>query len=99
MCAGAFTYLLDIDDVSYRNEEVYPKDVVDYARSFPRRSVKTEDGTDILRVEGGQACPREGTWFSPAKQDSARYFKVGEVMQVFDRTEYGQTIWQWMPHT
>ncbi|MBD8563542.1 DUF1911 domain-containing protein [Oxalobacteraceae sp. CFBP 8763] len=33
LCAGAFTYLLDIDDSSYRNEMVYPRDLVDYARS------------------------------------------------------------------
>lgn len=37
MCAGAFTYLYDIDDSSYRDELVYPKDLVDYARSMPRR--------------------------------------------------------------
>ena len=36
MCAGAFTYLYDIDDSSYRDEMVYPKDLVDYARSIPR---------------------------------------------------------------
>lgn len=33
MCAAAFTYLYDIDDSSYRDELVYPKDLVDYARS------------------------------------------------------------------
>jgi len=33
LCAGAFAYLLDIDDSSYRNEMVYPMDLVDYARS------------------------------------------------------------------
>ncbi|MEV4782155.1 PoNe immunity protein domain-containing protein [Burkholderia sp. LMU1-1-1.1] len=36
MCAGAFTYLYDIDDSSYRDEMVYPKDLVDYARKIPR---------------------------------------------------------------
>jgi hypothetical protein len=36
MCAAAFTYLYDIDDSSYRDELVYPKDLVDYARSKPR---------------------------------------------------------------
>ena len=41
MCAGAFTYLYDIDDSSYRDELVYPKDLVDYARSIPRK-------TDVL---------------------------------------------------
>lgn len=33
MCAGAFSYLYNIDDSSYRNELVYPKDLVDYARA------------------------------------------------------------------
>jgi hypothetical protein len=97
MCAGAFTYLLDLDDSSYRDEEVYPKDMVDYARSQPRRAVKLQDGSEILRVEGGQRCPSEGTWFSPAKSDSSRYFKVGETMPVFDASEYGHTIWQRVP--
>ncbi|USX26733.1 DUF1911 domain-containing protein [Oxalobacteraceae bacterium OTU3CINTB1] len=41
MCSGAFTYLYDIDDSSYRDELVYPKDLVDYARSIPRK-------TDVL---------------------------------------------------
>lgn len=36
MCAAAFTYLYDLDDVSYRNETVYPADLVNYARSIPR---------------------------------------------------------------
>lgn len=94
MCAGAYTYLLGIDDSSYRDEEVYPKDMVDYARSQPRRVVKMVDGSEILRVEGGQPCPFEGLWFSPAKTDSSRYFKTGEVMPVFDASEYGHTIWQ-----
>lgn len=38
MCAGAFTYLYDIDDSKYRDEMVYPKDMVDYARSKPRKA-------------------------------------------------------------
>ena len=93
MCAAAFTYLYDIDDSNYRNESVYPKDLVDYARSMPRKPVKLEDGSTILRVLGGQPCPTAGQWFSPAMPDSARHFKEGEQMPVFD-SEYGLTIWQ-----
>ncbi|MYN04489.1 DUF1911 domain-containing protein [Pseudoduganella sp. DS3] len=93
MCAGAFTYLLNIDDSKYRDEMVYPKDMVEYARSQPRNSVELEDGTLILRVLGGQACPMAGYWFSPAKPDSARHFKKDEIMPVFD-SAYGLTIWQ-----
>jgi hypothetical protein len=97
MCAAAFAYLLDIDDTLYRNEEVYPKDLVDYARSLPRRSLKLRDGTEILRVAGGRTCPHDGVWFSPAKPNSAQHFKAGDVMPKFDASEYGETIWQWLP--
>jgi len=99
MCAAAFTYLYDIDDNGYRHEVVYPKDLVDYARSMPRRPVRLDDGAELLRVAGGQACPRAGNWFSPAKEDSARRFKEGELMPWFDASEYGLTIWQWNPGT
>lgn len=96
VCAAAFTYLYDIDDSSYRDEVVYPKDLVDFARSAPRRAVVLDDGVQLLRVLGGQPCPKEGKWFSPAKIDSTRYFKAGEVMPSFDASEYGATIWQWV---
>lgn len=36
--AAALSYLFEIDDSSYRDEVVYPKDLADYARSQPRRS-------------------------------------------------------------
>jgi hypothetical protein len=94
-CAAAFTYLYGIDDVTYRSEVVYPKDLVDYARSMPRQPVHLKDGNEILRVAGGQTCPRAGNWFSPAKADSARHFDEGELMPSFAASEYGQTIWQW----
>ncbi|XLZ71948.1 PoNe immunity protein domain-containing protein [Massilia sp. SR12] len=93
MCSAAFTYLYDLDDTGYRDEMVYPKDMVDFARSMPRQPVTLEDGREILRVLGGQACPAAGTWLSPAKPDSACHFKKGETMPVFD-SGYGLTIWQ-----
>ncbi len=46
-----------------------------------------------LRVEGGQHCPQAGYWFTPAKPDSRRHFKDGEIMPAF-QTDYGTTIWQ-----
>ncbi|KQV90658.1 hypothetical protein ASD15_00800 [Massilia sp. Root351] len=96
-CAAAFTYLYDIDDTAYRDEVVYPKDLVDYARSMPRQPVRLKDGTEFLRVAGGQPCPRAGNWFSPAKENSARHFNDGELMPTFNASEYGRTIWQWNP--
>ena len=50
--------------------------------------------TPRLRCEAGQPCPREGWWFTPAKANSRRHFKPGELMPAFS-TDYGATIWQW----
>lgn len=97
MCAAAFTYLYGIDDSTYRNEIVYPRDLVDYARSIPRAPVVSEEGSLILRVVGGQPCPQTGTWFSPAHAQSSKYFIAGDLMPVFESSEYGSTIWQWAP--
>jgi hypothetical protein len=47
-----------------------------------------------LRCEGGQPCPREGYWFTPASTEGRRHFKQGEVMPDM-KSGYGQTIWQW----
>lgn len=53
-----------------------------------------EQGAVRLRCEAGQPCPREGWWLTPAKADSRRHFKPGELMPAFS-TDYGATIWQW----
>jgi hypothetical protein len=96
MCAGAFTYLYDIDDSSYRSETVYPKDMVDYARSVPRSGDTQHNFTKQLRVAGGEICPKSGLWFSPAKIDSQGHFTAGTIMPDFPNAQYGLTIWQWM---
>jgi hypothetical protein len=97
MCCGAFTYLYGIDDASYRNETVYPKDLVDYARSVPRNPVIHSEGELMLRVIGGDRCVKEGIWSTPAQQNSARHFLMGEIMPAVESAEYGTTIWQWQP--
>lgn len=96
MCAGVFTYLYEIDDSSYRNETVYPKHLVDYARSIPRNEAIQHGMAKPLRVEGGEVCPRSGLWFSPAKADSQSHFSAGATMPAFPDAQYGLTIWQWM---
>jgi len=95
MCAAAFTYLYDIDDSAYRNETVYPKDLVDYARSIPRYDAQ-ETMSKPLRVAGGEPCPKSGHWFTPAKTDSQTHFAAGTVMPDFPDAQYGLTIWQWI---
>jgi len=96
MCAAAFTYLYDIDDTSYRDEAVYPQDLVDYARSIPRQDLQQKATTPPLRVAGNETCPKSGQWFTPSKGNSHAHFKAGDLMPDFPDAEYGLTIWQWM---
>jgi len=96
MCAAAFTYLYNIDDSSYRNEIVYPKDLVDYARSIPPNDTTQQNVIKPLRVAGGETCPKSGRWFSSAKVDSQGHFSAGTVMPDFPDAQYGLTIWQWL---
>ena len=93
--AAAATFLLGLDDSSYRDHLLYPKDLIDFARSF--QAVEGEDdGTDrlSLRCEAGQPCPKTGYWITPAKAASRRYFQHGETMPEV-QSDYGSTIWQW----
>jgi len=96
--AAAVTQVLGIDDSSYRDHEFYPKDLVDFARSLSANVPSSGDERGAaarrMRIEGGKPCPREGWWFTPAKADSRRRFKEGELMPDFN-SDYGATIWQW----
>jgi hypothetical protein len=100
--AAAVTYLLDIDDSSYRNHEFYPRDLIDFARSLPRPVEIGGSPTTLspgvgagepLRCPAGHPCPKAGWWFAPADPSSRRVFKVDEVMPDLP-SAYGKTIWQ-----
>ncbi|SEO09756.1 protein of unknown function [Duganella sp. CF517] len=93
--AAAAVFLLDLDDRSFRDHVVYPKDLVDYARKLDKQPHMTTSTRENLRVEGGEPCPQTGYWFTPAIADSLRYFKQGEIMPVSADSQYGATIWQW----
>ena len=89
------TYLWDIDDSSYRDHLVYPKDLVDYARqNRPYKGPETGSSTRPPRTPAGEPCPKEGYWFTPAHSDSRRHFKQGEVMPDFKNPLWA-TLWQW----
>lgn len=96
--AGAVAYLLELDDRSFREHLVYPKDLVNFARTrdtAPESSSTVNDDHSGLRVEGGQPCPQAGYWATPAQLDSRSLFKAGEIMPTFEHSAYGATIWQW----
>lgn len=94
--AAAATFLLGLDDSSYREHLLYPRDLVDFARSFQAAQVADGDGTNrvSLRCEAGQPCPKPGYWMTPAKAGSRRYFQHGQTMPEV-QSDYGSTIWQW----
>lgn len=56
----------------------------------------TEASSPSLRQAGGELCGVAGFYFSPARENSRRYFKVGEVLPRFE-AHYGATIWQLDP--
>ena len=95
--AAAVCVIHNIDDSSFRDHIVYPKDLADWARENKvLDKIKASSGVAPLRlrVVAGEPCPREGFWVTPAKTGSRRHFKAGDVMPDF-RSDYGVTIWQW----
>lgn len=93
--AAAAAYLLELDDHSFRDHIVYPKDLVDYAKKLDKQAAPMPTAPEKLRVEGGSLCPQAGYWFTPAIPGSLRHFEQGEVMPVPANSQYGATIWQW----
>lgn len=55
MCAAAFSYLYDIDDGGYRDNMVYPKDMIDYARSKPRKALGAGNRSAVDGAGSGAA--------------------------------------------
>jgi hypothetical protein len=91
---NAFFWRLLWEDTRYKDgtipdeEALYP--LPEQSNSAP---APTPD-LSRLRCEGGQACPRDGFWFTPARTGSRRHFAQGELMPDL-KSDYGTTIWQW----
>lgn len=94
--AAAITYLLDIDDSSYRGMAFYPADLVDFARGInATRSANGGLSTEELRAKSGHACPKEGAWETLDIPLQRRQFKAGEIIKV-DDASYGGAIWRYL---
>ena len=92
--AAATTFVLGIDDSSYRDMPFYPRDLADYARQHAAGSAALADATPD-RVPAGQPVPRTGWWYTPAQVGSRRYLRQGEVFPTIETTGYGATFWIW----
>ena len=102
--AAAITWLFEIDDSSYRDKLFYPAELVDYARAqYTPAQARIKVPKEIpppkpdgpMRVEGGEQCPREGWWWSPADKESPRFFRRGEVTPIITSSTWGQSYWLW----
>lgn len=87
--AGAVAFLQDLDDSALPEFPYYPKDLVDWARSYQPDNPQNRLG----RCEANQPCPQAGNWWTPAKPDARRAFTQGEVMPDYPDSSYGATIW------
>ena len=85
--AAAVTWLLRIDDSSYRDMPFYPKDWADFARHYPPPPLES-----IRR--NADSCPQSGWWWSDASSDSLRRFEEGEIFPDAG-TARGITVWYW----
>ncbi|RNF81417.1 PoNe immunity protein domain-containing protein [Montanilutibacter psychrotolerans] len=92
--AAATTFVLGVDDTSYREMAFYPRDWVDHARLLAAHAAGTAPPE---RVAAGQPAPRNGWWHTPAKTGSRRYFKQGDAFPHIEGSSYGATFWLWSP--
>ncbi|MEG0348628.1 MAG: DUF1911 domain-containing protein [Acinetobacter sp.] len=90
--AAAVTWLLGIDDSSYREHQFYPKDLVDFAKAQDKKSVE-ESVTERIKVQGGEQCVKTGYWTTPAQPETRRYFTQGEILPTLPNTSWGVVYW------
>lgn len=90
--AAAVTWLLNIDDATYREHQFYPKDLVDFARS-QAKSTTTETTIEKIKVTGGEKCSKTGYWITPAQPDTRPFFTQGEILPTLSQADWGDVYW------
>ena len=95
--AAAITFLLDIDDSTYRNAEFYPADLVDFARRV-KLDEASANRIDVdakeRQMKAGDACPKAGTWQSIDIPSTTIVFSEGEIAPDLG-SRYGLTTWRY----
>ena len=91
--AAAVAYLYDLDDTSFRDHLVYPKDLVAFARQHA--PLDQEQLPAQYRVLPGEPCPKTGEWMVGHTPRTARRFTKGEMMPELN-LDTGATIWMFV---
>ena len=90
--AAAVTWLLDIDDSTYREHQFYPKDLVDFAKAQSEK-VQAQDSIEKIKIKGGEKCPKMGYWTTPAKPNQRQYFNKDDILPTLSETDWGEVYW------
>lgn len=93
--AGALSYLYELDDTPWRDHMLYPKDLVDWARSQGRPEKPQPDPPkrQVLTAMPGEPCPESGEWYSVNWEDRRAVLKKGEPMPGPKQTSVGVVVW------
>ena len=90
--AAAVTWLLGIDDMSYREHQFYPKDLVDFSRA-QNENATTDNVVERIKTKGGEVCVKTGYWTTPAQPDLRQYFTQGAILPILPETYWGIVYW------
>lgn len=93
--AGALSYLYELDDTPWRDHMLYPKDLVDWARSRgrPVKPQPVEAKPEVLTAYPGDPCPESGEWYSVNWNDRRMVLKQGEPMPGPKYSAVGVVVW------
>ncbi|WP_321807798.1 PoNe immunity protein domain-containing protein [Burkholderia sp. BCC1993] len=78
--AAAVAYLRGLDDTPLREQAVYPKDLVDFARTFEELPKSTPAPAGPQPVRTGQVCPETGIWKAQGHHVPGVLVQQGERM-------------------
>jgi hypothetical protein len=101
--AAAAVYLIGLDDSSFSDQVVYPKDLVTFARDFDAReqSKPAVESGEVSTVRTGQVCPETGIWKARGHSVPGVLVKKGERMpDVFAPDRHGvlrpqSAVWEY----
>ncbi|WP_180056088.1 MULTISPECIES: PoNe immunity protein domain-containing protein [unclassified Acinetobacter] len=94
--AACAVILLEIEnDKEFHEYLYYPKDLIEFYRTFKPSSAEIDLLTKYQKVsiQAGEKCPQSGYWFTVAKENTRKYFKQGEIFPDFE-SDWGDVYWQ-----
>lgn len=90
--SAAVTWLLNIDDSTYRDHQFYPKDLVDFAKTQSEKVIDV-DSFEKIKVKGGEKSLKTGYWTTHSRPDQRQYFNQSEFLQMLSEADWGEVYW------